>query len=58
MHAQIPADLWEKLWQEWDETQMIEWVVLIGWYHTIAFIANVSGIPLEAWGVRFPVPEV
>lgn len=55
--AQVPAEMWEALRREWDETQMLEWLVLIGWYHTIAFVANVSGIPLEPWGARFPVPE-
>ena len=32
-------------------------MVLAGWYHAIAFVANGARVPLEAWGARFPPPS-
>jgi alkylhydroperoxidase family enzyme len=53
------ADLDDALWQElrghFDEAQLIELVVLAGFYHTISFVLNALRIETEPLAARFPV---
>ena len=52
------ADLEDGLWQElrahFDEAQLIELVVLAGFYHTISFVVNALRIEAEPLAARFP----
>jgi alkylhydroperoxidase family enzyme len=50
----IPADLWNALAAEWTEPQVLELIVIVGWYHVISFLANGLELPLEPWAVRWP----
>jgi 4-carboxymuconolactone decarboxylase len=34
--------------------QILELIVTSGWYHTISFVVNAAGVPLEPWAARFP----
>src|SRR5262245_15833157 len=45
--------LWTELTAEWSEPQLIELVVLAGYYHLISFATNALGVPLEPYGVPF-----
>lgn len=56
LHQQssVSDDLWARLEQEWKPEQIIEMIVLIGWYHLISFVANAARLPAENWAVRFP----
>ena len=50
-HANIGDELWAQLAAHWSETQLL---MLAGWYHAIAYVANAARIPLEPWAARFP----
>jgi 4-carboxymuconolactone decarboxylase len=51
--AQISPDLWAKMILHWNNQQMLELMVMVGWYHIISFVANGTQIELEAWAERF-----
>jgi alkylhydroperoxidase family enzyme len=46
--------MWAALAEEFSESELLELLVLSGWYHAIAFVANGARVPLEAWAARFP----
>lgn len=52
--AALPDALWDALRPHWSDEQLIELVVLAGFYHTIAFVTNAFAIPPEEFGARFP----
>jgi alkylhydroperoxidase family enzyme len=52
--ARLSAALWGALAAAWRPEQLIELVVLAGYYHTIAFVTNAFEIPLETFAARFP----
>jgi 4-carboxymuconolactone decarboxylase len=52
--ADIDDALWARLAATWSETQLLQLLVLTGWYHVIAYVATASRIPLESWAARFP----
>jgi alkylhydroperoxidase family enzyme len=48
--------LWAQLAGEWDTRQLLELLVLAGWYHLIAFVASGARVVPEEWAERFPAP--
>lgn len=52
--ASLPDDLWDGLANQWGVQQIIEMIVLVGWYHTISYLANGLKLPHEGWAARFP----
>jgi alkylhydroperoxidase family enzyme len=38
----------------YDDAQILEIILLCGFYHTVSYLANGLDLPLEAKGVRFP----
>ena len=52
--SRIGDDLWQALRQHWDAAQLVELVVLTGFYHSISFATNALGVELESYGARFP----
>lgn len=46
--------LWARLAAHWDEHQLLELLVLCGWYRLISLVANATRLPLESWARRFP----
>jgi 4-carboxymuconolactone decarboxylase len=52
--AQVSDDLWVALSAEWTPEQLVELIVLTGFYHMISFVTNALAIPLESYGTRFP----
>jgi 4-carboxymuconolactone decarboxylase len=52
--ADVPDDLWSGLAAAFDEAQLLELLVLCGWYHVIAFVARGTRLALEPWAARFP----
>ncbi len=46
---------WVRAREHFDETQMLEAIALVGYYHTISFLCRGLDLPLESYGVRFPV---
>ncbi len=52
--AAVPDALWTALAAEWAEAQLIELVLLTGYYHAVAFLTNAFRIEAEPYGRRFP----
>ena len=46
--------LYQELEREWTAEQIIELIVLAGFYHLVSFVTNGLGLPLEPMGARFP----
>lgn len=55
--SSIPDDLWQALAGEWSETQLLEMLLLCGFYHLVSFTTNATKLAPEAFGARFPVEE-
>jgi 4-carboxymuconolactone decarboxylase len=53
--ATVSEALWKQLQALWNEAQLVELLVLVGWYHLISFVANAAHIELESWAARFPL---
>jgi len=45
---------WMRAREHFDEAQMLEAIVLVGYYHTISFLCRGLDLPLENYGARFP----
>ena len=52
--ATLSAPRWRALREHFDEAQLVELVVLTGFYHTISFLTNAFELELEPFGARFP----
>ncbi len=50
----IPEDLWAELENAYPAAQLVEFVALVGFYHTVSFVTNAFGIEREAAAARFP----
>lgn len=48
--------LWESLEAHWSDQQLIELIVLAGWYRTISYVINALQIEAERWAAAFPAP--
>lgn len=46
---------WRAAKAHFDETQILEAIALVGYYHTISFLCRGLNLPLEPWSARFPV---
>ncbi|MHB1138604.1 MAG: carboxymuconolactone decarboxylase family protein [Microthrixaceae bacterium] len=51
--ATIDDDLWSELTDCFDEAQLLDLLMLTGWYHAIAFAANAARVALEPGAPRF-----
>ena len=52
--ARVSDDLWGALAKHWTEPQLLELLLLAGWYHAISFVGNGARVALEDWAARFP----
>jgi 4-carboxymuconolactone decarboxylase len=55
--ATVADALWGQLAAAWSPEQLVELVVLAGYYHAIAFVTNALRLPLEPFGARFAEPS-
>ncbi len=53
-NATVDETLWKALRAEFSDEQLIECIVLTGFYHTVSFVTNALKIPLEETAARFP----
>ena len=53
----VPDALWSELAAHWSAPQLIEMVLLAGWYRAISYLCRVARVPLEDWQARFPAPR-
>jgi 4-carboxymuconolactone decarboxylase len=47
---------WADLASSFDNSQILELIATVGWYHLIGYVCNAAGIELEDWAARFPAP--
>jgi len=51
--ADIPDDLWETLATSYSPENLLDLLLLCGWYHAISFVARGARVPLEAGAPTF-----
>lgn len=51
--SDIPAEVWAELSTTFTEAQVLDLVLLIGWYHAISFVARATRVPLEPGAPTF-----
>jgi 4-carboxymuconolactone decarboxylase len=54
-HA-ISDSTWATLAERYDEQELIEVAMVVGYYHLVSFVLNSLGIPIEEGAPRFPRP--
>ncbi len=52
--GQVGDTLWEALAAQWNDQQLIELLMLAGWYHAIAWVCNATRLAPEPWAAPFP----
>ncbi len=55
--AAVSSALWRALVAHWTEVEILELLVLAGWYHAIAYVANGVRIAAEPWAAPWPEPS-
>jgi 4-carboxymuconolactone decarboxylase len=50
----IPDELWARLAARLAEDQLLELVVVAGWYRVISYLLNTLRVELEPWAAGFP----
>ena len=50
----VSESLWSALALRYGDDQLLELVVIAGWYRLISCVINAAGVPLEPWAARFP----
>jgi alkylhydroperoxidase family enzyme len=53
-NATLPDGLWSELAARFQPSQLLELVIVAGWYRLISCVINVAGVELEPWAERFP----
>ncbi len=56
--ATVSPDLWTELAAHWTPAQLIELLVLSGWYRLIAYVINGAAIAQETWAAPLPAGAV
>ncbi|WP_158890040.1 carboxymuconolactone decarboxylase family protein [Amycolatopsis anabasis] len=51
--SDVPDDRWAEAAAAWSPEQLLDLILLTGWYHAISFAANAARVPLEPWAARF-----
>ena len=51
----IPDELWAALARRLDDDQLLELVIVAGWYRLLSCVINVAQVELEPWAPHFPV---
>lgn len=51
--SHVPDDLWAELAASFSDPQVLDLLLLVGWYHAISFVARGAGVPLEEGAPRF-----
>ncbi|SFN96605.1 Alkylhydroperoxidase family enzyme, contains CxxC motif [Variovorax sp. PDC80] len=49
----IDDALWRALGEHWSHAQLLELMMLAGWYHAVSYVCNAARVPLERWGARW-----
>ncbi len=52
--ATLDDGLWEEAARVWSEAELLELLVVAGFYHAVSFTVNALRLPPEPWAARFP----
>ena len=52
--ATLSDATWEQLVASWSIAQILELIIIVGWYHLISFVANAAHVEHEPWAAHFP----
>ena len=52
--SRIHDALWSELAAAFEAAQLLELIVLAGYYHAISYVVNGCRVPLESWAARAP----
>ena len=52
----VSKELWSGLASLWSAEQLLDLLVLAGWYHVICYVTNGALVPHEDWQAHFPAP--
>lgn len=52
--ATLSDEVWEQFAAGWSIAQILEVIIIVGWYHLISFVANAARVEQEPWAARFP----
>ena len=52
--AAVSDELWSKLSARFTDEQLLELLVIAGWYRLLSYVINAVGVELEPWAERFP----
>ena len=55
--ATVSDALWSELEPEWTPPQLLELVVLAGWYRLVSQVITTARVELEPWAERFPAAD-
>jgi alkylhydroperoxidase family enzyme len=53
----IDDSLWARLTSRFDDDQLLELLIIAGWYRLISYVVNAAGVELEPWAERFGHPR-
>jgi alkylhydroperoxidase family enzyme len=52
--AHLTDETWQALTSHYNTQQLLELLVLAGWYRTISYVANAVRLPNEPWAAAYP----
>jgi alkylhydroperoxidase family enzyme len=52
--AHVSDALWHVLAEHWSEEQLLELVLIVGFYHLVSFTVNATGVAREDWAAPLP----
>jgi 4-carboxymuconolactone decarboxylase len=52
--SDISEDLWHKLAARFSDDQLLELVIVAGWYRLLSYVINATRVEREPWAARFP----
>jgi 4-carboxymuconolactone decarboxylase len=52
--ATVSDELWEQLAANWSEPELLELLIVAGWYRLHAYVVNAAQVEREPWAARFP----
>jgi hypothetical protein len=53
----LTGSTWQELAAMLEPAQLLELIILCGWYRTLSSVITSVGLPLEPWAPRFPPSE-
>ena len=52
--CRVSDGLWSSLRQHYQDDQLLELVIIAGWYRLISYVINAAGVQSEPWAAPFP----